>query len=279
MGLTGATGLFDRNSKTIQAMAPLLQRVLIVDPQVANAKLLGELMRSMVRCQVWAAATGAKALKLAGSVTPDVIFVELAGEGLDGVDFTRRLRRSNLTCRDAPVIMATSQATAASILAARDAGVHEFIRKPFTVKDLTRRLEAVTLHPRDWIEAVDYVGPDRRRFNSGDYGGPLKRRSDAPKAPEAARTGQALKILRSAIGAAERDPAQALRAMQTQAKELQKAAAAAGDMKLTNAALELIRYLGEVERNAASFTVADVQARAAPLLAYLPREERSSEAA
>ena len=38
------------------------------------------------------------------------------------------------------------------------------MRKPFTIGDLERRLEAVTLKPRDWVEAVQYVGPDRRRF-------------------------------------------------------------------------------------------------------------------
>ncbi|HSV04566.1 MAG TPA: response regulator [Phenylobacterium sp.] len=270
--------MFDRDSKTIQAMAPLLQRVLIVDPQVANAKLLGELMRSMVRCQVWAAATSAKALKLAGAVGPDLMFVELAGEGLDGVDFTRRLRRSTLACRDAPVIMVSGQATAAAILAARDAGVHEFIRKPFTVKDLTRRLEAVTLHPRDWIEAVDYVGPDRRRFNSGDYAGPLKRRSDAPPALEAARTAQALKILRSAIGAVERDPAQALRAMQTQLRDLRKAAAQAGDMRLTTAVIEFARHVEAIEHGGGAQR-GDLERKAAALLAYLPREDQSPQAA
>jgi CheY-like chemotaxis protein len=270
--------VFDPNAKLIQAMAPLLQRVLIVDPQTANAKLLGELMRSLVRCQVWAAPSTGKALKLAGSVDPDIVFAELAAEDLDGVEFTRKLRRSNLACRQAPVIVVTGQATAAAILAARDAGVHEFLRRPFTIKDLLRRLEAVTLRPRDWIEAVDYVGPDRRRFNSGDYTGPLKRRSDTPATPDAGRTAQALKILRSAIGAIERDPAQALRAMQTQALDLQKAAAAAADLRLATAAAEVVRYLADAERGAAPFTPAEAEQRAAGLLAYLPREARSEAA-
>ena len=53
------------------------------------------------------------------------------------------------------------------------------MRKPFTIKDLERRLEAVTLKPRDWVEAVQYVGPDRRRFNSAEYKGPRKRKADA----------------------------------------------------------------------------------------------------
>jgi CheY-like chemotaxis protein len=271
--------VFDHDSRIVRAMAHMLQRALVVDPQIAGAKLLGELLRSTIRSQVWAAASTAKALKLAGAVQPDVIFTEMAADGLDGIDFTRRLRRSSLGCRQAPVIMLTAQPTAASILAARDAGVHEVLGKPFTVKDLLRRLEAVTLRPRDWVEAVDYVGPDRRRFNSGDYAGPLKRRADAPATPDAARTAQALKILRSAIGAAERDPAQAMRAIQTQLHDLRKAAVQAGDMKLTAATVEFAMHVAELERTGQPLIAADLERQAAPLLAHLPRDERREPAA
>ncbi|MDB5494217.1 MAG: response regulator [Phenylobacterium sp.] len=264
--------MFDNDAKIIQRMAPMLQRVLIADPHTANARLLGELIRTTVRCQVWAAPSTDKALKLAGSIEPDIIFVEMSAEGLEGAAFTRKLRRGALSCRQAPVIMMTSQATAATILAARDAGVHEFLRKPFTVKDLLRRLEAVTLRPRDWIEAVDYVGPDRRRFNSGDYSGPLKRRADTRPTPDSARTSQALKIVRSAIAAVGKDPVQALRALQTQGMELQKAGVKASDMKLTDAAIAFNRYLADVERTG-GFDAAELERRAAPLLAYLPRDD------
>jgi len=270
--------VFDNDAKIIQRMAPRLQRVLIADPHTANARLLGELIRSMAPCQVWAAPTTDKALKLAGSVEPDVIFTEMAAEKLDGVEFTKRLRRSTLTCRQAPVIMTTAQATAAGILAARDAGVHEFLRKPFTVKDLVRRLEAVTLRPRDWIEAVDYIGPDRRRFNSGDYTGKLKRRSDVPVTPDAMRVSQALKIVRSAIGAVAKDPAQALRALRAQAVELKASGVKGGDMRLTQAAIDFARHLDGVER-AGGFDLAELEKSAAPLLAYLPKDEHTSAAA
>lgn len=265
--------MFDNDAKVIQRMAPLLQRVLIVDPHAANARLLGELLRDMFHCQVWASPTDQKALKLAGSIDPDIIFLEMNAEGVDGVGFTKKLRRSHLACRQAPVVITTSQATAAGILAARDAGVHEFLRKPFTVKDLLRRLEAVTLRPRDWIEAVDYVGPDRRRFNSGDYTGALKRRSDMPATPDGERMAQALKILRSAISAVTKDPDQALRALQAQAAELKSVGAKAGDMKLTTAAVDLAKHLDQVERGGGRFDVAELERQAAPLLAYLPKTD------
>ena len=265
--------MFNADAKIIQRMTPMLQRVMIVDPQPAGARLIGELMRDIARSQIWTAETHDKAIRLAASYDPHVIFVDLGPAPLDGVAFTRELRRSRLSARYAPVIMVTGQATAAGILAARDAGGHEFLRRPFTMKDLLRRLEAVTLRPRDWVEAVDYVGPDRRRFNSGDYSGALKRRSDAAATPDAERLAQALKILRSAIGAVASDPIQAMRALQAQVADLRKCGMSIADLKLTTAAIDFGRYLDEIEGKGAPYDRAGLEAKAGALLAYLPKDE------
>ncbi len=264
--------MFNADAKVVQRMAPLLQRVMVVDPQPASARLIGELMRDIARSQIWVAESNEKGIRLANSYDPHILFVELKTGEVDGIAFTRALRRSHMAARYAPVIMVTSQATAAGILAARDAGVHEFLRKPFTLKDLLRRLEAVTLRQRDWVEAVNYVGPDRRRFNSGDYSGSLKRRSDAQATPDSEKLAQALKILRSAIGAVGSDPAQAMRAMQAQVMELRKCGMSVADLKLTTAAIDFGKYLDEIEKKGTPYDAAALTERAAPLLAYMPKE-------
>jgi DNA-binding response OmpR family regulator len=265
--------LFNADAKVIQRMVPLLQRVMIVDPQPAGARLIGELMRDIARSQVWVAETNDKAIRLAGSYDPHIIFAEMGPAPIDGIAFTRQLRRSHLSARYAPVIMVTGQATAAGILAARDGGVHEFLRKPFTLKDLLRRLEAVTLRQRDWVEAVDYIGPDRRRFNSGDYQGSLKRRSDARETPDSERLAQALKILRSAIAAVGSDPEQAMRSMQAQVVDLRKCGMSVADLKLTTAAIDFGRVLDAVERKGVPYDQALLTEKAAALLAYMPKDE------
>ena len=141
------------------------------------------------------------------------------------------------------------------------------------MKDLLRRLEAVTLRQRDWVEAVDYIGPDRRRFNSGDYTGALKRRSDARETPDSERLAQALKILRSAIEAIGSDPSQAMRSMQAQVTDLRKCGMSVADLKLTTAANDFGRYLDEIERKGAPYNQDQLAAKAATLLSYMPREE------
>ncbi len=268
--------MFNTDAKIVQRMAPLLQRVMVVDPQPASARLIGELMRDIARSQVWVAETNEKAIRLASSYDPHIIFVELSAGPVDGIAFTRELRRSHLAARYAPVIMITGQATAAGILAARDGGVHEFLRKPFTMKDLLRRLEAVTLRQRDWVEAVGYVGPDRRRFNSGDYSGSLKRRSDARATPDSEKMAQALKILRSAINAVGSDPGQAMRSMQAQVTELRKCGMSVADLKLTTAAIDFGRHLDEIDRKGPPYDQAELELKAAPLLAYMPKDEAAA---
>lgn len=126
----------------------MLRRVLIADPNAGSTRLISGIIRDVLRAHVWTAPTTDRALKLANNINPDIIFVEFAAEGLDGVGFTRLLRKGVFTCRKVPIVMVTGQATSTSILAAREAGVHEFLCKPFSLKDLMRRLEAVTLRER-----------------------------------------------------------------------------------------------------------------------------------
>lgn len=157
---------------------------------------------------------------------------------------------SDLPTRKAPVIMMASEPSEAVVRAARDAGVHEFLRKPFKVRDLTVRVEAVTQHDRRWIEAINYVGPDRRRFNSADYQGPLQRhREGAGMTDDEMRISESLKIMQSALQVIDTNPRQALRALQAQADELASAAARREDHVLASSALQLKGYLDRAARN------------------------------
>ena len=176
--------MFNADSKLMARIAPHLGRVLVFDPQPAAGKLMAELLKDMGARQVTCASRTTKGLELIGHVDPQLVCCESVAPEFDGPDLVRRLRRSTLDARKTPVIMVTHEATVDSIKAARDSGVHEFLRKPYTAKDLFRRVENVTLNPRLWIEAQMYVGPDRRRFNSGEFQGSKKRRADAALSAE-----------------------------------------------------------------------------------------------
>lgn len=264
------------DGRSDKRFAGRLDRVLVVDPQPASARLAHELLKDLGARGIVCEPNPARALTVARKEEPQIVLCEYAGPDFNGVEFVRALRRSDMTCRQAPVIMVTAEATAASITAARDAGVHEFLKKPYTIKDLTRRLEAVTLKTRDWVEAVRYIGPDRRRFNSGDYAGPRKRKSDAATT-ESARVEQALRIMRSALQAIDSDPHQAMRSMLAQAADLTKAGVALGDTALTTAAAGLQACLNEVAETG-RFNRPRIEAACLPLWVFLPPSATSAAA-
>ncbi|WP_269516056.1 response regulator [Brevundimonas subvibrioides] len=238
--------MFSADTKTLNRIEPVVRRVLIADPNLASARLLQDIMKSMGAREVVTEADEHRALDHAREMEPGLIFTERSGPKLDGEQLARRIRRSHLACRRAPIIMVTADATATSIRGARDVGVHEFLRKPFASADLFRRIENVALKPRDWVEGVRYVGPDRRRFNSGEYAGPQKRTADKPaSAAQAALEvkDQAMRILAAALAKFDNDPTQATRAIRQQVETLKAVATKNSDARLAIAVAGLDGYM------------------------------------
>ncbi len=231
--------------------------------------MLGQHLRSMGAQDIQFSINQDAALEICAIAHPQMVFTEYAGPAFDGLGFVRALRRSTMVCRKAPVILVTGEATAQTITAARDAGAHEFLRKPFTIGDLTKRLEAVVLRSRSWVEGIEYIGPDRRRFNSAEYGGVRRRRSDGKAEMVAGRAKQALQILASAIGAIDRDPMQALRAMAAQVEELQAVAVLTDNAALGYAALRLDQALKASARDGV-VSRRDFEACAVALAQFMP---------
>ena len=231
--------MFTADSRTLSRIAPAVRRVAIIDPTASSARLLTDILKGLGAREVYVEGDEEQALELIRDVEPGIIFTERTGQKLNGETLARRIRRSSMSCRMAPIIMVTAEATALTIRGARDAGVHEFLRKPFTTGDLFKRVENVALKPRPWVEAVGYVGPDRRRFNSGEYSGARKRRGDANAGSVVDVRDQAMRILVAAMTQFDQDPAQAVRAIRQQAETLKGLAVRTADAKLAIAAAAL----------------------------------------
>ena len=103
----------------------------------------------------------------------------LIDDGLGPVDaltLVRELRAdASSPNRHMPVLMTFSHAEKGRILAARDAGVTEFLKKPLSANVIGLRLMQALENPRPFVEAQAYVGPDRRR-READVKGPERRK-------------------------------------------------------------------------------------------------------
>ncbi|WP_330271322.1 response regulator transcription factor [Lentzea sp. NBC_00516] len=83
--------------------------------------------------------TGEEGLDLLGSVTPDVVVLDLMLPGVDGFEVCRRIRASG----DLPIIMLTARNDDIDVVAGLEAGADDYVAKPAQARVLEARIRAV----------------------------------------------------------------------------------------------------------------------------------------
>jgi two-component system phosphate regulon response regulator PhoB len=73
---------------------------------------------------------------------PDLILLDWMLPGISGIDYARRLRRDELT-REVPIIMLTARGEEDDRVLGLDAGVDDYVVKPFSARELVARVKAV----------------------------------------------------------------------------------------------------------------------------------------
>ncbi|MCG5514625.1 MULTISPECIES: phosphate regulon transcriptional regulator PhoB [unclassified Ectothiorhodospira] len=73
---------------------------------------------------------------------PDLIVVDWMLPGASGIDLARRLKREDYT-REVPIIMLTARGEEDDKVGALDAGIDDYITKPFSPRELVARIKAV----------------------------------------------------------------------------------------------------------------------------------------
>src|SRR3546814_4837598 len=91
---------------------------------------------------------------------------------MDGIGFVEWVRK-NPAAKNVfvPIIMVTAQSEEWKVMKARDAGVTEFLVKPFSAKTMARRITVVVENPRQFVRTDEFFGPDRRRHVISNYTG------------------------------------------------------------------------------------------------------------
>ncbi|MCD8512807.1 MAG: phosphate regulon transcriptional regulator PhoB [Nitrincola sp.] len=73
---------------------------------------------------------------------PDMVLLDWMMPGTNGIDFARRLRRDETTA-NVPIIMLTAKAEEDNKVQGLEAGVDDYITKPFSPRELVARLKTV----------------------------------------------------------------------------------------------------------------------------------------
>lgn len=109
----------------------------------------------------------------------DCVITDHSMEPIDGIELTRMIRNEKESpYPKIPIVMVTGHTERVRVVAARDAGVTEFIAKPINVQKLLSRLTEIVERPRAFVRCETYFGPDRRRRADLDYQGPWRRKYD-----------------------------------------------------------------------------------------------------
>lgn len=144
--------------------------VLIADPSSYLADLTAAMLKGVGAHATTIVNDSAAVLLALHRAAYDVLVIDDQMLPIDGVALTRQIRAEGGERRFIPIVMVFAEADRARIEMARDAGVTEFVRKPMSAKILEARITQALEHPRPFIEARVYTGPDRRRREVGIKG-------------------------------------------------------------------------------------------------------------
>ncbi len=137
--MTGATG-------PDQQHAPEGARVLVVDDERPLAEVVATYLEHD-GFEVTLAHHGREAVLVARDVDPDVVVLDLALPGMDGLQVCRELRRFS----DCYVVMLTARVEEEDKLAGLAAGADDYVTKPFSPRELVARIEAMLRRPRRFV--------------------------------------------------------------------------------------------------------------------------------
>ena len=140
--------------------------VIVADRDFRTAALVQRILFSFGFRNLDITTNGESALALLRTRPYDLIITEWEMTPVDGVSLIKAIRTAKddkRIPRDIPILMLTARTDFESVAAARDAGVTEFVAKPFSAKTISNRIIQIIDNPRPFVESGDYTGPDRRR--------------------------------------------------------------------------------------------------------------------
>jgi two-component system response regulator MprA len=150
--------------------------VLLVDDDAPIRRML-ERTLTAEGYEVAAVADGGAALAQVERSLPDVIVLDVAMPGLDGLAVTRRLRAKGLAV---PILLLTARDALHERVAGLDAGADDYLVKPFEVDELTARIRALMRRnqpPGETLAHADLVlEPETLQARRGGRDVPLTRR-------------------------------------------------------------------------------------------------------
>jgi len=115
-----------------------MTRVLVADDSSTMRKIILRSLDAVGVTDIVEAADGIEAIDKFGDGTYDLVLTDWNMPGKNGLEVIEAIRATNKTI---PIIMVTTEAEKARVLQAIQAGVSDYLVKPFTADALKEKLE------------------------------------------------------------------------------------------------------------------------------------------
>ena len=116
--------------------------ILIVDDYKTMLRIIRNLLRQLNFTNVEEAMDGTEALQMLGQKDIQLIISDWNMEPMTGLQLLREVRKSD-RFKHIPFIMITAESKAENVVAAKQAGVSNYIVKPFNAETLKAKLSSV----------------------------------------------------------------------------------------------------------------------------------------
>lgn len=117
-----------------------MSRILVIDDE-PDVRLALSVTLEEEGHEVFEGADGRAAFRLAASLHPELILLDIGMPGMDGFECLRLLKEDSQTAR-IPVVMVTALGDPREMARAKALGAVDFVTKPWFANDLIRRSEA-----------------------------------------------------------------------------------------------------------------------------------------
>jgi DNA-binding response OmpR family regulator len=116
----------------------MTQTILVVDDEPQIVRLVRSYLEE-AGFRVVTASDGEQAIYVARHEKPDLAVLDILMPRMDGLEFTRRIRRE----QDIPIIMLTARAEETDRIVGLELGADDYVTKPFSPRELVARVRAV----------------------------------------------------------------------------------------------------------------------------------------